>query len=213
MLIATPPFFLGVIAKTKAFFAGCKGPPLLQAYYDLVRLGRKGTVISRSSSLVLRAAPAVIFTSVLLSALFVPLWGPAPFRFEGDLILFAYFLGLGRFAMILAAMDVGSSFSGMGASREATFGALTELAFFLGFAALAAMTGEVSLTGIFEWEGSHPLWNPALLILFAAFFLILLTENSRIPIDDPATHLELTMIHEAMILDYSGPDLGLILYG
>ena len=213
VLILAPPFFLGVIAKTKAVFAGRKGPPLLQAYYDLLRLGRKETITSRTSSLVLRAAPALIFVSLFLSALVVPLWGPAPLRFEGDLILFVYLLGMGRFATILAAMDVGSSFEGMGASREATFGALTELAFFLGLVALATMTHSTSLTGIFKWEESHPLWHPALLILFGAFFLVLLTENSRMPIDDPTTHLELTMIHEVMILDYGGPDLGLILYG
>ena len=213
LFLATPPFFLGVIAKTKAFFAGRKGPPLLQGYYDLFKLLRKGTVYSRSSSTLLRIAPLVILTATLASGLFVPLLKSAPIPFDGDLILFVFFLGLGRFFTILAAMDVGSSFEGMGASREATFGALTELAFFLGLVALAAMTRSASLSGIFEWEGSHPLWNPALLILFAAFFLILLTENSRMPIDDPTTHLELTMIHEVMILDYGGPDLGLILYG
>lgn len=213
LLIAIPPFFLGVIAKTKAFFAGRRGPPLLQTYSDLFKLLRKGTVYSKSSSGVLRLTPWMIFAATFLSGLFVPLIRAAPIRFEGDLILFAYFLGLARFLTILAAMDVGSSFEGMGASREATFGALTELAFFLGLVALAAMTRSASLTGIFKWEGGHPLWSPALLILFIAFFFILLTENSRMPIDDPTTHLELTMIHEVMILDYSGPDLALILYG
>lgn len=213
LLLAAPPFFPGVIAKTKAFFAGRKGPPLLQGYYDLFKLLRKGTVYSRSSSPVLRIAPSLILAAILMSGFFVPLLKVAPIRFEGDLILFVYFLSLGRFFTILAAMDVGSSFEGMGASREAAFGALTELGLFLGLVALAVMTGEASLTGIFEWEGHHPLWNPALLILFAAFFLVLLTENSRMPIDDPATHLELTMIHEVMILDYGARDLGLILYG
>lgn len=213
VFVATPPFFLGVTQKTKAFFAGRKGPPLLQAYQDLFKLLRKETVASRSSSQIFRSAPFVILTAILVSGFFVPLFTSAPIRFEGDLILFVYFLGLARFFTILAAMDVGSSFEGMGASREAAFGALTELAFFLGLVALAAMTGSASLTGIFEWEGHHPLWNPALLILFVAFFLVLLTENSRMPIDDPATHLELTMIHEVMILDYGGPRLGLILYG
>lgn len=211
-LILMPPFFLGLIAKTKAFFAGRKGPPLFQVYCDLYRLGRKGAVYSQSSSLVLRVAPAVIFSGVFFSALFIPLWGPAPFHFEGDIIFVASLLGVGRFFTILAAMDVGSSFEGMGASREATFGALTELGFFLGLVALVVMTQESSLSGIFRWEGSRSTLNPAILILFAAFFLILLTENSRMPIDDPTTHLELTMIHEVMILDYSGPDLALILY-
>ncbi|MBI2082029.1 MAG: NADH-quinone oxidoreductase subunit H [Deltaproteobacteria bacterium] len=213
LIVTTPPFFLGVIAKTKAFLAGRKGPPLLQIYYDLLRLFRKGTVYSRSSSILLRLAPVMIVASIFSSSLLVPLLKTAPIRFEGDLILFAYLLGLVRFMTILAAMDVGSSFEGMGASREASLGALTELAFFLGLVALSAMTRSTSLTAIFEWEGGHPFWNPALLILFATFSLILLTENSRMPIDDPTTHLELTMIHEVMILDYSGPDLALILYG
>lgn len=213
LLLVMPPFFLGVISKTKAFFAGRKGPPLFQAYYDLFKLFQKEMVVSNNASFIFKIAPVGILTAILMSGFFIPLLGQAPLKFEGDVILFAYFLAAARFLTILAAMDVGSSFEGMGASREATFGALSELAFFLGMIALAVMTDSLSLTGIFEWEGRHPLWNPAVLMLFVAFFVILLTENARMPIDDPATHLELTMIHEVMILDYSGPHLALILYG
>ncbi|MBI4208526.1 MAG: NADH-quinone oxidoreductase subunit H [Deltaproteobacteria bacterium] len=213
MLLVFPPFFMGVIAKTKAFFAGRKGPSLFQMYYDLWRLLRKSAVYSRSSSLVLRWAPSIILSALFFSGLFLPFQGQALFHFEGDILLFAYLLALARFLTLLAAMDVGSSFEGMGASREATFGALSELAFFLGLIVLAMVTHSTSLTEILGWNRNHSLLQPALLFLFAAFFLILLTENSRMPIDDPTTHLELTMIHEVMILDYSGPDLALILYG
>lgn len=216
LLLLSPPLFLGIIAKTKAFFGGRQGPPLFQPYYDLVKLMKKGFVYSRSSSWVLRLAPILILTSILFSGLLLPLGHEAPLHFEGDLILFAYLLGLARFFTILAAMDVGSSFEGMGASREATFGALSELSFFLGLIVLAIMTHSSSLTGLtglLSEKGPYSPCHPSVLLLFVTFILILLTENSRMPIDDPNTHLELTMIHEVMILDYSGPDLGIILYG
>lgn len=213
LLMVTPPLFLGVIAKVKAFFAGRKGPPMLQPYYDLIRLFQKGMIWSKSASFIFKFAPVGVLVCILMSGLFIPFIGQAPFRLDGDVILFAYFLATARFLIILAAMDVGSSFEGMGASREATLGAFSELAFFLGLIALVVMTQSFSLSGIFEWEGKHTFWNPAILMLFMAFFVVLLTENARIPIDDPATHLELTMIHEAMILEYSGPNLALMLYG
>ncbi|MBI2344224.1 MAG: NADH-quinone oxidoreductase subunit H [Deltaproteobacteria bacterium] len=213
ILLISPPFFLGVIAKTKATFAGRKGPPLLQMYYDLFRLCRKGTVYSRSTSVVLRLAPGMVCATLLMAGLFLPLSWPAPIHFSGDLIFFAYVLAFGRFLLLLSALDVGSSFAGMGASREATFGALSELAFFMGLVTLAVITRSVSFSGIFLWGGTHPMVRPAIVLLFLSFFLILLTENARVPIDDPNTHLELTMIHEAMLLDVGGPDLGLMLYG
>lgn len=214
ILMIAPPFFLGVIAKTKAFFAGRKGPPLLQGYYDLAKLLRKGFVVSRSASWILRIAPVAILAALLAAGLLLPMVGDPPIHFEGDLILFAYLLALTRFVTILAAFDVGSSFEGMGASREATFGALSELSFFLGLLVLSILGGTLSLSRIFEL-GSMTLGSmtPALFLLFGTFFFTLLTENCRMPIDDPTTHLELTMIHEVMILDYAGPDLGLILYG
>lgn len=213
VLLGSPPFFLGIIAKTKALFAGRKGPPLFQPYFDLIKLFRKGTVYSSASSWILRVAPIVIFSAVLSAGLFFPLFGQAPLHFEGDIILFAYLLGLGRFWILLAALDVGSSFEGMGASREAAFGALSELAFFLGLVVLAVTSHGTSLVTVFHWKLAHLGWQPVFILLFAVLFLILLTENSRMPVDDPNTHLELTMIHEAMILDYGGVDLGFVLYG
>lgn len=212
ILLLVPPFFLGVIAKTKALFAGRKGPPLLQMYFDILKLFRKGVVYSSSASFVTRLAPVVICSALLLAGLIFPILGKAPLHFRGDLILFAYLLAVGRFFLILAALDVGSSFEGMGASREASYGAFSELAFFTALVTLAMITQSTSLSETFFWGETHSEFYPVTVLLFVAFFLILLTENSRIPIDDPNTHLELTMIHEVMILDYSGPDLGLILY-
>ncbi len=213
ILAVLSPLFPGLIAKTKAFLVGRKGPPLLQTYYDLFRLFKKDFVISRSASWVLRLAPIAILASLFTAGLLLPVGSAAPLHFEGDVILFVNLLAVVRFFSILGAMDVGSSFEGMGASREATFGVLSELSFFLGLIALSVMSGSVSLNQMLLGVKTGPLLSPALFLLFGTFFLNLLAENSRMPVDDPATHLELTMIHEVMILDYAGPDLGMILYG
>lgn len=212
LLVTGPPFFLGVIAKTKACIAGRKGPPLLQVYFDLGKLFRKGTVESTIASLLLRIAPLMTLAAVISAGLLFPFLGKAPIHFDGDIILFGSLLAAGRFWTISGALDVGSSFEGMGASREASFGALSELTFFLGLVVLAITSHSTSLTTIFQWGQVHATWQPVFLLLFFAFFLTLLAENSRLPVDDPATHLELTMIHEVMVLDYSGIDLGFILY-
>ncbi|MBI2346640.1 MAG: NADH-quinone oxidoreductase subunit H [Deltaproteobacteria bacterium] len=213
ILLVLPPFFLGLIAKTKAFVAGRKGAPLLQPYFDLGKLVRKGMVYSDVASWIVRIAPVIILVAIVSAGLFLPLFGKAPIHFEGDIILFAYLLAVGRFWTLLAAWDVGSSFEGMGASREATFGALSELAFFLSLIVLVLTSHSTSLTEVFYWKLTHFGWQPVFLLLFVTLFLTLLAENSRMPVDDPTTHLELTMIHEVMILDYSGVDLGCILYG
>lgn len=213
ILLILPPFFLGVINKVKAISVGKKGPPIFQNYYDLIKLLRKESVLSNTSTFIIRIAPVLILASIIFAGLILPIVGGPPIHFEGDLILFAYFFAVARFFTILAAMDVGSSFEAMGASREAAFGAFSELAFFMSLIALSVMTNSISLSSISIWREAHTSLQPALLLLFIVFFLILLTENSRMPIDDPNTHLELTMIHEVMILDYSGPELGIVLYG
>lgn len=208
------PFLLGVINRTKAFFAGRNGSPLFQAYYDIFKLMRKDAVYSRTTTWIFRAAPVVGLGSVLISMILVPVAGSALFPFTGDLIFFAYCLGMMRFATVLAALDTGSSFEGMGASREVHFSTLAEPALLLGLAALARLSGSFSLTGMFgglsgsDWLAS----GPAIALVAFAVFVVFLAENARIPVDDPNTHLELTMIHEVMILDYSGPDLGIVLY-
>lgn len=213
--LALAPFLPGVIVRTKAVFAGRRGAPLLQTYYDLGKLLRKGAVYSRTTSWVFRAAPVIGLASVVTALALLPIRGnTALWAFSGDMVLFAYCFGLMRFFTVIAALDTGSSFEGMGASREVQFSALAEPALILGLAALARVTGSLSLTGIFAgMEGSRLIVGPALVLVLVALMIVFLAENARIPVDDPNTHLELTMIHEVMILDYSGPDLALVLYG
>lgn len=213
ILLALPPFFIGTINKTKAVFAGRRGPPLLQPLFDLIKIFRRQSVLSQSATPLFRLAPVLIVTAILTAGLILPLWGGPVIHFEGDIILFAYLLAFARFFMILAGLDVGSSFEGMGVSREAFFGALSELAFFGGLIVLAITSHSISFQQIFFGSEAHTALKPALSLIFVAFFFVLLVENSRIPIDDPNTHLELTMIHEVMILDYSGKELGWMLVG
>jgi formate hydrogenlyase subunit 4 len=209
------PLLLGIINRTKAFFAGRTGPPLLQPYWDLGKLLRKGAVYSRTTSWVFRAGPIVTLAAMLATLMLLPLGGvPAPLAFTGDLILVAYLLGLARFFTVAAALDTGSAFEGMGASREVQFSALVEPAVLLGLVALACRTGSLSLSPM-VLRLSAEVWlqaGPALALIVAALAIVLLTENARIPIDDPNTHLELTMIHEVMVLDHGGPDLAFLLY-
>ncbi len=210
------PLLLGVINRTKALFAGRSGQPLLQAYYDIWKLLRKGAVYSETTTWVFRAGPIVAVAAPVVAIALIPFGGiPALLNFPGDLILFAYLFGLMRFMTVIAAMDTGSAFEGMGASREVQFSALAEPALLLGLAALARLTGDLSLSGILgaltpqDWAHAAP----ALALVVAGMLVVYLAENSRIPVDDPNTHLELTMIHEVMVLDHGGPDFGLILYG
>jgi formate hydrogenlyase subunit 4 len=211
-----PPFLLGVIARTKARFAGRRGPPLLQAYFDLARLLRKGVVQSRTTTWVFLAGPVVGVATAVLAAFMVPLGAQgALIAFPGDLIAFAYLLALGRFFTIAAALDTGSAFEGMGAAREAAFSCLAEPAAFFALLVLVKLSGSYSLGSMLGPELPQ-LWSagaPSLGLATVSLFVVLLAENSRIPFDDPTTHLELTMVHEVMVLDHSGPPLGLILYG
>ena len=215
LVLALPPLLLGVIAKTKALMAGRVGPPVWQPYYDLAKLLRKGTVLSRTTTWVFLAGPAVGGVTTLFAALLVPLGAhPAPVSFDGDFVLFAYALGLGRFFTIAAALDTGSAFEGMGSAREATFACLAEPALFFGLLVLARASGSYSLSGMLgptvasTWSTA----GAALAAVLVSWSIVLLAENCRIPFDDPTTHLELTMIHEVMVLDHSGPPLGVILY-
>jgi len=215
LVFLLPPLSLGVINKTKAFFAGRVGPPLFQSYFDLAKLFRKGTVLSRTTTWVFLAGPAVGLVTTILAALLIPLGGhAAPIAFDGDFVLFAYALGLGRFFTIAAALDTGSAFEGMGGAREATFSCLAEPALFFGFLVLARASGAYSLSGMLG-PAVATAWSTAgaaLAAVVVSWFVVLLAENSRIPFDDPNTHLELTMIHEVMVLDHSGPPFGMILY-
>ncbi len=216
LILAVSPFLFGIINRTKAFFAGRKGSPLLQLYYDIYKLSRKSAVYSRTITRVFIAGPIVGLGAILSATMLVPFAGRASFiSFEGDIILFIYLFGLTRFVAVLAALDTGSSFEGMGASREVQFAVFAEPALFLSMAALARVTGVTSLSAIYSNLNaiSWTTWSPVFLLVAGAIFIIFLAENSRIPVDDPNTHLELTMIHEVMVLDHGGVDLAFILYG
>ena len=212
VLILMPPLLLGIINKTKAWSAGRRGAPFVQPYHDLIKLFRKGLVQSTTTTWVFRAGPVIGLATVFLAGFLVPLGGRAPVGFNGDMILFAYLLALGRFFTTSAAMDTGSAFEGMGSAREVTFAVLTEPALFFSFLVLVKLSGSLSLGGMLS-PGNFSLGaTPSIVLMVLGLFVILLAETSRIPVDDPNTHLELTMIHEAMILDHSGPWLGTILY-
>lgn len=209
--LAFSPLLAGIISRIKALFAGRKGQPLLQSYYDLARLFRKGTVTSKTTSWVFRMAPLVIFAATLAATCFVPfmLLSPKPL-FSGDVVMLLYLLGLARFFLILSALDTGSAFAGMGASREAFFSALAEPVLFICLLNVMRANG----TGSIMAALSAPMAADSITVLLSALplFIVLLAENARIPFADPNTHLELTMIHEAMILDNSGPALALLEY-
>jgi formate hydrogenlyase subunit 4 len=209
------PLLFGFINRTKAFFAGRHGQPLLQTYFDLWKLLQKGAVYSHTSTWIFRAGPVIGLAATLTAVMLMPLGNfPSLIAFPADFLLFAGLLGLLRFFTVIAALDTGSSFEGMGASREVFFSALTEPALFIALATLVRQTGQLSLSTMFG-AASYGQWLhswPVLGLVFLALMIVLLAENARIPVDDPNTHLELTMIHEVMVLDHSGPDFAFILY-
>ena len=216
LVLLMPPLLLGVINKTKAWFAGRNGPPLLQTYWDVWRLLNKGAVMSKTTTWIFQASAAIQLATALGAALIVPSVSvKSPLGFTGDVIVFAYVLGLGRFFIIVAAMDTGSSFEGMGASREATISAFAEPALFLSLSALCIPARSISFEQVWTAiPGAAGDWGRAPYIAAAiSLFIVMLAESSRIPVDDPNTHLELTMVHEVMVLDHSGPDFAFILLG
>lgn len=208
------PLLTGVIRKTKALVAGRSGPPLLQLYFDIAKLLRKRTVLSETTTWVFLLGPAAAVAVPLLASIFVPITTRTPLAFTGDLILFVYLFALSRFCTTTSALDTGSAFEGMGAAREVTFSALAEPALFFGLLALARISGSLSLASALSIGGAA--WqraSAALVLIVASWFVVLLAENSRVPFDDPTTHLELTMVHEVMVLDHGGPAFALIQYG
>ncbi len=209
------PLLPGVVNQTKAFFAGRRGPGLFRLYFDLAKLMRKSCPRSRTSTWLFDIAPSVSLAATVLAAMLFP-WGHGHGAFaSASAALFFYLLGTGRFFTVLGALDTGSAFEGMGASREVQFSALVEPIVFVILGFLVCLSGDVNLPGMLgDYDGGAWTHHAFSLILIAvAFFTILLCENCRVPFDDPETHLELTMIHEAMILDNAGPDLAFILYG
>jgi len=216
LIIITAFFFPGIILRTKSIASGRKGPGILQPLKDIGVLLRKGSVFSASTGLIFQIAPVISVSSVFCSALLIPFANQtAPISFEGDFVFFSYLLAMGKFFAIISALDTGSSFEGMGASREALFSMLVEPAFFILMATFAMLTGYTSFTDIFS-HFYFPGNDYVLIYGILGFYLLLqiaLIENSRLPVDDPKTHLELTMIHEVMILDNSGFDKALIHIG
>jgi len=212
-VLAMPILMVGLVNRSKSLWAGRKGPGLLQSGWDLLRLLRKQPVYSTASTGLFRAGAWVVLAASLLAALIAPILGPlAPLQFGRDFIVFAYTLGLARLFLMLSALDVGSSFEGMGAAREASFTAFVEPALFLLIGSAAVATGQSSFAGLIgQWQ--HTAGFPWLALpVVAVLFVLLQAEASRVPVDDPLTHLELTMVHEVMVLDHSGPELAAMQY-
>jgi formate hydrogenlyase subunit 4 len=203
------PLLPGIINKVKAWVAGRRGPPVLQLYYDLARLWRKGVVLSTAVSPMHVLGPAIAWVAIIAAALLLPV-GPAgaSLSFRGDALLFVYLLAFARFCIALAALDTGSAFEGMGVSREVSYAVLSEAAIITALLTLCVQSGSVSLVTMLA-----PSAGAGAALLAAGLFGVLLAENCRVPFDDPNTHLELTMIHEVMVLDHSGPPLAAILHG
>ncbi|NTW31871.1 MAG: hydrogenase [Bacteroidetes bacterium] len=214
MIFLASLIFPGIITRVKSIASGRKGPGLFQPIYDIIRLFKKGTIYSTTASFIFKIAPVVYFSTILSAAFLLPFNNmPGLLSFDGDFIAFSYILALGKFLMIIAALDTASAFNGMGASREALYSMLVEPAFFVLMASFAMLTGHTSFYEIL----SSLYFNSYIAVftgILAAFNLyqIIMVENSRLPYDDPKTHLELTMIHEVMVLDNSGFDLALISY-
>jgi formate hydrogenlyase subunit 4 len=211
-LVLGAPLLRGVIRKMKAAFQSRQGPPLLQGYYDLAKLFRKETVRSECASWIFVAGPRVYFATALAATALVPVAiAGAALERAGGILVFVGLLALGRFALATASLDTGSPFGGMGSSREMTVSALAEPAMMLALFTVALWGGSMNLgvlarTTLLRGPSAHP----SDLLAAAALFIVLLAESGRVPVDNPATHLELTMIHEAMLLEYSGPDLALV---
>lgn len=215
LIVLTSLFFMGLVIRTKSIASGRKGPGLFQPMKDIIRLWKKGAVYSNTTSFIFQIAPSIYFASIIMAILVIPFGHyKGIISFDGDFVFFAYVLALGKFFSIIGALDTGSSFEGMGASREALYSMLAEPAFFILMGSFALYTGHTSFHQIFTslHFGSYISYGLGALATFV-LVMIAMIENSRMPVDDPKTHLELTMVHEVMILDNSGFDLGLILYG
>jgi formate hydrogenlyase subunit 4 len=211
-VILISPLFISLIKKVKAYLQGRQGPPLFQTYYSLSKLLKKEAVYSNNTSLIIRITPYINIVCVIVASLFVPIvFIPCMSAGFGNVILFLYLLVCAKFFMALAGLDAGSTFGGMGSSREMTFSAVIEPVIIIVFAALGLLLKTTNLYQMFATSlQSSLLINPSTLLISLSLFIILIVESSRIPVDNPETHLELTMIHEAMLLEYSGPDLAMM---
>jgi formate hydrogenlyase subunit 4 len=213
ILILFPFLLLGIINKIKAFWAGKKGPRILQPLYTCIKLLRKDPIYSETTTYIFQLFPIIFLASVILASMLIPLINQQAFiAFEGDWILFLYILALAKFFSLLSAMDTGSAFEGMGASREATFSVIAEPAIFLMLASLSLSQKYFSFSSVLNFFSLNisPIYLLVLPLSVIILFILILTEGCRIPVDDPQTHLELTMVHEVMVLDNAGADLAII---
>ncbi|TAH20755.1 MAG: formate hydrogenlyase [Cytophagales bacterium] len=212
LILISAFFFPGVILQTKAKASGRYGAGILQPWKDIWRLARKGSVYSTTTTIIFQIAPSINLAAVICAMLMLPFANqPAILSFDGDVVMFCYVLSLGRFFMILAAMDTGSPFEGMGANREALFSVFAEPAFFILMGSLAMFTEHTSFDSIYQHLYFEDYFS-SLIGILASYLLVqmAMVENSRLPVDDPTTHLELTMIHEVMTLDNSGIDMAML---
>ena len=213
IVLSMPIMLVGLVNRTKSWWVGRKGPRLIQSAYDLWRLLGKRPVVSITASPLFRAGAYVVLICGLLAASMIPLLGQfAPLQFSHDFVVVAYTLGLARIVLMISAMDVGSSFEGMGAAREGSFATFAEPALFLLIGTASAATGMTSFADLIGHLHNTPHYAIIVAPLTIALLILLQAEAARIPVDDPMTHLELTMIHEVMILDHSGPELAAMQY-
>ena len=209
IIIILSPLVNGIIKKLKANMQGRVGPGIFQPYYDLIRLFKKDMVISSITSWIFKATPYIVFTSTIAAAMIVPvITTRVPFGMMGDVIALIYIFALGRFFMALAGLDAGTAFGGEGSSREITVASLVEPMMMLSIFTAAISAGSTNIIKIAETHSM--LYTPSHILALSAFIVAVIAETGRIPVDNPDTHLELTMIHEGMILEYSGKYLALM---
>ncbi|MHB8125157.1 MAG: respiratory chain complex I subunit 1 family protein [Desulfitobacteriaceae bacterium] len=216
IIILLAPLLTGIIKKIKAFYQTRKGPGIFQSYLDLYKFMQKESVVSKHTSWIFRVTPFIYLTSMLVVSALLPIVSTQGIlAFTGDLILVVYLFALARFFLALAGLDAGSAFGGMASSREMAIASVAEPAFMLPLFTMAVAAGTTSLAGIVTGiiNGGEGILTPAHLMSFVAFFVVVIAETGRIPVDNPDTHLELTMIHEGMLLEYSGKPLALLNLG
>ena len=213
LLILGAPLVRGIVARCKAFLQRREGASIWRPYFDLAKLFRKEDLVPPTASGVFRVVPFILFATTICVAAFVPLLQPsALLASRGDFFLFVYLLAMGRFFLSLGGLDGGSAFGGMGASREALVSSLAEAPFLLSFVAVAILASRADIAGMVAWTLQQNVFNVSAvhMLAFTSLAMVLIAETGRMPVDNPTTHLELTMIHEGMVLEYSGPRLALI---
>lgn len=216
LIVVGAPLLSGVMRRTRCRMEGRVGPPIRQPWLDLRKLARKERTSPENASWVFAAAPVVLVATALVIAALSPLVSTEPaLGHSADLFAIVFLLLLGSVSLALGGLDTGTAFGGMGASRAMTIGALAEPALLVAILALSIPAHSSNLPTIVSRAASHPLWllTPQRLLAFGAFVIVIIAESGRLPVDNPTTHLELTMVHEAMVLEYSGPDLALIKLG